>query len=158
MIGWVVSTVGTSMVSALLPVVNTELYLVGVRAANPGLSWLALGVAAALGQMVGKLLFYYSGRGGVRFGRRLRHKTDPCRSRRWAGWVDGFRRACTERPFAAAGTLFLSAVVGLPPFGVMAVVAGAAGMGHTRFLAIGFTGRAIRFCVISAVPSLIIYF
>ncbi|SFP02386.1 hypothetical protein SAMN05421810_101724 [Amycolatopsis arida] len=159
MTGWLAATLGTGVVSALLPVVNMEVYLVGVLAARPDLPWAAMGVAAAVGQMVGKLCYFYAGRGGVRLGRRrLRRRADPARAGRWATDVRRFRDAVALRPVAAGAILFLSAGTGVPPFAVLAVVAGAAGMPAPRFVVLGLAGRTLRFCALAAVPSLLGWF
>ncbi|WP_026454866.1 hypothetical protein [Saccharomonospora iraqiensis] len=155
MIGWLAATLGTGVLSAVVPVVTIEVYLVGVRATDPDVPWPALALAAAVGQMAGKMLFFYAGRGGVRLSERLRRDTDPTRSRRWVTWISRFREACAERPRTAAGILFVSASLGLPPFAVIAVVAGATTMGPVRFLILGFSGRTIRFAVLTLAPSLI---
>ena len=58
---WIGLTLGYCVLSALLPVFNTELYLVGLAAAQPQLHWALLGLTAAVGQMIGKVAFYYAG-------------------------------------------------------------------------------------------------
>lgn len=157
MIAWLSATFGIGALSAVLPVINMEAYLLGARAAHPVLPWFALGVFAALGQMAGKLVFFYAGRGGIRLGHRLQRKTDPTRSRRWVTWISSFRQACTERPVVAGTILFASSVTGLPPLAVVCVVAGAAGMHPVPFFVLGLVGRTIRFSVLALMPSLINY-
>jgi membrane protein YqaA with SNARE-associated domain len=47
-----------------------------------------------------------------------------------------------------------SAVVGIPPFYVTTVAAGAVGMNFAFFLVVGFIGRLIRFALVVALPQM----
>jgi membrane protein YqaA with SNARE-associated domain len=51
--------------------------------------------------------------------------------------------------------VFASASVGLPPFYIMSVAAGAARMNLAWFIVLGSLGRLIRFGVIVAVPQFV---
>ena len=51
---------------ALLPFVNTEVYLIGAAALVPRALWPPLVVAGTVGAMAGKVLLYYAGRGMVK--------------------------------------------------------------------------------------------
>lgn len=157
MIAWLASTIGVGAVSAVFPLVNMEVYVVGLAVGRPGFHWSLIGTAAAVGQMIGKLLFYYAGHGGVRLAR-LRRSTDSQRAGRWAARLDRFRDTCRERPRWAAGILLLSAFTGLPPFAVMALIAGTAGIPVTTFIATGLIGRTARFALLAASPGLLAYF
>lgn len=157
MIGWLATTAGTAVVSAIVPVVNLEVYLVvATRAANPDVPWLVLGLIAAAGQILGKLLFFYAGRGSVQLTRRLRHKMTPKRSQRWSRWFHRFRQASSRSPLTANGILLVSAILGAPPFAIMATLAGTVDISAARFVAVGFIGRAVRFCAIAAAPGLLL--
>lgn len=158
MIGWLASTVGVGVVSAVFPLVNMEAYVVGLAAGQRGVHWSLIGVAAAFGQMIGKLLFYYAGNGGVRLGSRLRRKTDSQRVGRWSARLERFRKTCAQRPWWAAGVLLISASSGLPPFAAMAFIAGTAGIPVTTFVVTGLVGRTARFALLAASPGLLDYF
>lgn len=155
MIAAVAGTFGVSVVSALLPVINTELYIVGLLAANQQVLWLAVGAAAAVGQMLGKTLYYCAGRGSLRLGSRFRRRIDPQRGSRWHARLETFQYTCTRHPAKAAAILLSSATGGLPPFGIMAVAAGTAKVSPIMFAATGLLGRATRFGALAAAPQLL---
>lgn len=69
---------------------------------------------------------------------------------RLAAWQSQLER----RPWLAAGLLLVSASTGVPPFAVLSVTAGAAGVGLPTFLVTGFLGRWARFAVILGLVSL----
>ena len=51
--------------------------------------------------------------------------------------------------------MFASALFGLPPFYVMSVAAGALRLGLPAFVALGLTGRMLRFTAIFLAPRLL---
>ncbi|MDQ3152742.1 MAG: hypothetical protein M3R63_13820 [Actinomycetota bacterium] len=152
---WIALTFAYSVASALVPVVNAELYLVGLMTQRPELAWWLVGLAAAAGQMLGKLVYYYAGRGTLQLPARLRRKADKGTEGRWSRWLARFRATCRQRPVWTAGVLFTSASVGLPPFLAVAVLAGVAEIRVAVFLTTGLTGRFVRFGAIAASPGLL---
>lgn len=130
--------------SALLPVVNIEAYL-GLRAALADVDALwALGLAAAVGQMVGKLVWYRLGASSLHWGWVRRRVDQPKARARLELW----RRRTHERPALTSVLLLVSAFVGLPPFAVMAVLAGQLRMSIVLFLTVGTVGRWLRFTAV----------
>jgi len=128
---------------ALLPFVNTEVYLIGAAALMPRTLWVPLVVAGSVGAMAGKVLLYYAGRGVVKL---------P-----WKRAQKGLAvmQARMEAKPAVGKLLYsASAVFGLPPFYVTTVAAGAVKMNFTFFLVVGFIGRLIRFAAVVALPAL----
>ena len=128
---------------ALLPFVNTEVYLIGAAALMPRTLWTPLVVAGSVGAMAGKVLLYYAGRGMLKL---------P-----WQRAQKGLAKMQTrmeERPTVGKLLYSVSAVVGLPPFYVTTLAAGAVGMNFTFFLVVGFIGRLIRFALVVALPGL----
>ena len=89
---WIALTFVYSTVSALVPVVNAELYLVGLMTQQPQLAWWLVGLAAAAGQMVGKLVYYYAGRGTLQLPARLRRRSERQSVGRWSQRVDRFQQ------------------------------------------------------------------
>lgn len=131
---------GLGVVSALVPIVNIEaiIVLAATRGTVPG--WLLI-LGASVGQMVGRLPWYYGGRELERFpfvARRMERPRAKAAMERW-------QRRSEGRPWFTAGLLLLSASVGLPPYAVLAVVAGALRVRLWIFLVTGFAGRALRF-------------
>ena len=127
---------------ALLPFVNTEIYLIGAAALAPRALWAPLVVSGSLGAMAGKVLLYYAGRGVVKLpGGRVKKGLESMQTR------------MEERPHLGKALYAVSAVVGLPPFYVTTVAAGAVRMNFAYFLTVGFIGRLIRFAAVVALPG-----
>lgn len=132
------------LVSALLPVVNVEAYL-GVQAAVlPGGSVWLLGLAAAVGQMVGKLAWYYLGASSLNWRWVRRGLEKPKARARLARWQERTH----DRPVYAGAVVLVSALTGLPPFAILSVVAGQLRMNLSLFLVLGLVGRWLRFVAI----------
>lgn len=150
---WIALTAGVCLVSALLPVVNAEIFLVGLVTQQPQLPWWLVGLAAAVGQLAGKLVFYYAGRGSLRLPARLRRAS--ARRGRWSAWLARFQQTCRNRPGWTAGVLVIAAAIGLPPFAATSFVAGVGRVPLGVFLATGLVGRFARFGAIAAAPTLL---
>lgn len=150
---WIALTIGVCLVSALAPVVNAEIFLVGLVIEQPQLPWWLVGLAAAVGQLAGKAVFYYAGRGALRLPARLRRESP--RDGRWSAPLARFRRTCRERPVWTAGVLLTAAAVGVPPFAAASFVAGVARVGLGTFLVTGLLGRFVRFSAVAAAPGLL---
>jgi membrane protein YqaA with SNARE-associated domain len=135
---------GMGFASALVPVVNVEAYL-AVRAAVSEVSsvWtVALMVAA--GQMAGKLVWYYLGASSLDWGFVRRKLDKPKAQARLALW----RTRTRDRPVLAGALVLVSAVGGIPPFAVLAVVAGQLRMNLMLFVTLGLAGRWLRFAAV----------
>lgn len=140
----IASTVLISIASALVPVINVELYL-GVLATqiNPA-SAAAVAISAAVGQLIGKLVWYFvSARSMDAAWIRKKLAQEKWR-RRYESWHERLG----ERPVLAAVVLFASSFVGLPPLLVMAVVAGSLRIPLAVFVPTVVIGRAIRFYLV----------
>jgi membrane protein YqaA with SNARE-associated domain len=127
--------------SGFVPVLNAEVFLVGIAAIAPRESLPAVAALAAVGQMVAKAGMYLGGRGVVRLPKGKRHEDIA----RWQARVERWRSKDL--------LILVSASVGLPPLFVMAVLAGTLRFPFVRFLVAGFLGRLLRFSVIMAVPA-----
>ncbi len=156
---WIGLTLGYSLVSALIPVFNIEVYLVGLASQQPQLRWWLLGLAAAVGQLAGKTLFYLAGRGSLRLPRRLHRHTRSHGEGRWARGMqrlrDRFHHTAQHRPVWTVVVLLTSASVGLPPFAATALIAGLAEVRLSVFLITGLVGRFVRFSAIAVSPGLL---
>lgn len=149
-----VLTLGYCVLSALVPVFNTELYLVGLAVAQPQLPWGWLALTAAVGQMIGKVVFYYAGRGALVLPARLRREPDRQRAGRWTRQLRRFQETAQRRPRWMAGLLLASALTGLPPFAAVSVLAGMGRVRLVTFLVIGLIGRFARFVAVATSPGL----
>jgi membrane protein YqaA with SNARE-associated domain len=156
---WGSLTLWYSALSALIPVFNIELYLVGLVSQQPQLQWWLLGLAAAVGQLSGKTLFYLAGRGSLRLPGWLHGRTTGRGEGRWSRWLqrlhDRFHRTARHRPRWTVAVLLASASIGVPPFAATALIAGLAEVPLPAFLATGLIGRFARFSAIAASPGLI---
>ncbi len=128
--------------SGFIPVLNAEVFLVGIAAVAPRDLLPAVAASAAAGQMVAKGAMYLGGRGVVRLPKGKRHADI-------AAW-----QARVERWKSKDLLILVSASVGLPPLFVMSILAGTLRFPFARFLVAGFLGRLLRFGAIVAVPAL----
>ena len=136
---------GAAIVSAVLPWVNAELLMlsaVPLAGSRAELSTLVL--AVTMGQMTGKSVMYWLSRTatGERAGR-IRAITE-----RW-------RNRFTHHPRSVLAIVLVSAVVGVPPFYLVSIAAGAFKVAFVRFFAVGASGRLLHFAIIAAVPQLL---
>lgn len=128
--------------SGVIPVLNAEVFLVGVAAVAPSSTLPLLALLAALGQMVAKSAMYLGGRGVVRLPKGKRKQDLEA------------VRARVERWRSKDLLVFVSAGVGLPPFFAISILAGTLRFPFARFLVAGFLGRLLRFSLALAVPPL----
>ena len=140
---------------AVIPVLPAELWVAGLVA--KGVSSHALPVyviAAASGQMLGKMLIFLAARGTLRskwLRRRVKSKQGANSSRQGRS-----ARLLERAEVSRTGQVTLcgvSAFVGLPPFLLVAALLGSLNMRLSAFLMVGFLGRVGRFGLIVAVPS-----
>jgi membrane protein YqaA with SNARE-associated domain len=134
-----------ALVSAVLPWVNAEvLMLAALPFARSPLHLALLVALMTMGQMTGKSAMYW-------FSRRAALKPTP-RVRdamaRWKGRLD-------RHPRSALGVVLVSSAVGIPPFYMVSIVAGALNIAFGRFLMVGTFGRLVHFAVLALVPQLI---
>ncbi len=131
-----------SFVSAFVPVVNLEAYLAAQAAIIPG-GITAKAAVAALGQMLGKAIWYELGANVAR----LPWLEKKVNSPKWQAKHDELEEQLAGKPWLTAGTLLLSASVGFPPFAIMSVLAGDLKVRRLLFWTTGYVGRFLRFWV-----------
>jgi membrane protein YqaA with SNARE-associated domain len=137
------TTFGVSVASALLPLVNIELYMASVGAVGSGEA-VSLAIVAGAGQTVGKVFWYEVARRGVETDWAQKKLSAPkvkASYERWVGAMQG-------RPWFGGAVLFAAALGGIPPLLVMAAVAGALKMPYWVFLPTIFVGRTLRFWLV----------
>jgi membrane protein YqaA with SNARE-associated domain len=140
-VGQSLALLGVSFASALIPLINLEVYLVGLGAvAGNERVWL-LATVAGVGQMLGKLVWYYLGANSLRWGWVRRKVEKPKAQAKLELW----RTRTQERPLIGGLLLFASASTGFPPFAIVAVLAGQLRMNVALFLVVGTVGRTLRF-------------
>jgi membrane protein YqaA with SNARE-associated domain len=164
-IAWLGLTLGVAFGSALLPLISIEIFLVGLAVQQPHIPWLFLGAVVAVGQVSGKLLYYYAAKGDLHLPafihREHKEKVDTPRRLRWQRrtkrvrmWIESLREKCHRHPKWMLGTYGISSVLGLPPFMATSVLAGYVRMSLGAFLGAGLVGRFIRFSILAASPAL----
>ena len=139
--GEVLGLLGISIASALVPVINIEVYLVGLAAVSSSDRIWLLAAVGGFGQMLGKLVWYYLGANALRWGWVRRKVEKPKAKAKLELW----RSRTQDRPLVGATLLFASAVSGFPPFAIVAVLAGQLRMNVWIFLGVGLVGRTLRF-------------
>jgi membrane protein YqaA with SNARE-associated domain len=141
-----------AFVSAFIPLVSIELALVGAAATSTsGRLLVAQVLVAAAGQMVGKSCFFLGGRTAFK---RSRRRKKP-RSSRSAQWLERLVARAAGQRAAAAVTIFVSAVTGLPPFALVSALAGAWRLRLPSFFVLGLAGRSARFAGVLLVPQVL---
>ena len=145
------SVLGASIGSALLPLINIEAILAVAVSQSPEAMW-GLIVAATVGQMLGKILWYW---GGMHLDRAPWVDRQLAKPRAKAS-LDKWHARAEGRPWFTAGLLLVSAAVGLPPYAVTAVLAGTLRVPFAVFLVTGLLGRGLRFwAVVTGTSSLL---
>ncbi len=130
--------------SALIPVITIEAYLgVRVALASVGSIW-ALGLVAAVGQMIGKVAWYYLGASSLGWGWIRRKSEQPKNKARLERW----RTRTQDRPLLTGLLVFGSALVGLPPLAITSVLAGQLRMSLPQVFVLGLLGRWLRFVAV----------
>lgn len=146
----VAALLGVALASAFVPLVNIEAYIGGYAVVAAGDAGAAVGwgtravvaVVAAVGQMLGKTVFYCAGRGAFRVRRRRRRRPVSGKTaQRLARWRDAVER----RPWAGPPLLLLSAFAGIPPYAIVSALAGTVRVNVVVFEATGLLGRSARF-------------
>lgn len=128
-------SVVVSIVSGLVPVVNIEAYLVSVALFAPQAGFPVV-LIATLGQMIAKYVLYVSGRDGLR-PRAGRH-------------AERLERAGTQLREHRLGTftvVALSALLGVPPFYAISIMAGVLRLPLPRFMVVAGLCRVVRFAL-----------
>ena len=131
------------MVSSVVPVFNMETYIVVAYARSDATAF-QIAFIGSLGQNVGKLVWYYVCRQSLDIGwlkRRLETPKRQAQFQRWSDFVQG-------RPGVSGLLTFVSALVGIPPFFVMAMIAGTLRMNVVVFFLAGLAGRTLFFWAI----------
>ncbi|MCY7401283.1 MAG: VTT domain-containing protein [Nocardioides sp.] len=145
------SILGASIGSALLPLINIEAILAVAVSQAPSSTW-ALIVAASVGQMIGKIVWYWGGMHLDRAPFVNKHLEKP----RAKASLEKWHARAEGRPWFTAGLLFVSASTGFPPYAVTSVLAGVLRVHFTVFLITGLLGRGLRFwAVVTGTTSLL---
>ncbi len=136
-------TVFFGMVSSVVPVFNMETYIV-VAYARSDATALQLAFIGSVGPNIGKLVWYFVCRESLDIGWLKRRLETPKRQAQFQRWSDFVQ----NRPGVSGLITFVSALVGIPPFFVMAMIAGTLRMNVFVFFLSGIAGRTLFFWAI----------
>ncbi|MFD6097491.1 hypothetical protein ACFWF4_14420 [Nocardiopsis flavescens] len=139
-----------ALAAGLVPVLNIEVYLLGAVAHNGDGALVAMAVAAGLGQTLGKLPYYYAGKGTLSAPWLRRRTRTPGK---WTERAARWRLRAEERPAWGVGLLALSSFASVPPFMVVSVLAGVVRMNILLFCAVTFATRTARFLIVVLAPA-----
>lgn len=137
------STIVVCFLSAIVPMVNAELFVVFLGSVATPALLPALVVTATLAHMAGKSVMYVAGASADRL-------PDGRFKRRIMAAHDTVQR----RPNLGLVVVFLSALVGVPPFYVVSVVSGVLRFAFGVFFLAGLAGRLLRFTALIYLPYL----
>ncbi|HWC79168.1 MAG TPA: hypothetical protein VG756_04310 [Pseudonocardiaceae bacterium] len=183
MLTWLLVTLLVAIGSALFPPLSVELFIVTLAARHPQYPALLLGAIVAIGQIAGKLLYFYAGRGSLHLpafihrsagktkagnengvpAANIKPESGPLRAwHRFAnqcrrGWA-WLRMKCHAHPKWMMASTATSAVIGIPPFMATTVLAGLAGLSLRAFILSSLPARFVRFSVLAASPMLVVHF
>ncbi|GAB4538265.1 MAG: hypothetical protein Tsb0014_27780 [Pleurocapsa sp.] len=138
-----------SVFSALIPFLNLEFYLAAVSAIAPD-SWRFLTIIlfiATFGHMIAKGILYCTGRGALKLSwKKKKFGTQQ---------IKELQLKMEKMGSKTSAFLFFSGVTGLPPFYLVAILAGTLKINFWNFFVFGFVGRLIRLAFVLALPQLI---
>jgi membrane protein YqaA with SNARE-associated domain len=146
-----VTTFFVAILSALVPLVNIEAYLATVGALVDQFGLWPVSFVAALGQTVGKAIWYEVGRQSMHWSYIQKKIEQP----KWQQQYEKARHRADSHVLGAASLVFLSATLGFPPMAVIAVVAGQLNFHRWVFYATTLVGRTLRFAALLGGISLL---
>src|SRR5262245_24152404 len=146
--GWAcVSCFLLTVGSAVFPWMSAEIVVLALPAvARSPLALAALVCVATAGQMTGKCLVYWAGRGST-----------GVSSPRVKRSIDRWHERFTHGRRSPMGLVFLSSAVGFPPFFVVTAMAGAVKLNFPGFMLAGTIGRLLRFGALVYIPQLVVH-
>lgn len=127
-----------SVVSGFIPFVNAEVVVAGAAVAAPPGYMIPVIVVCSVGQMLAKVALY----AGMRW---LPERLPAKATER----LDRASEKVKNLEQAGLTLVLISAVVGLPPFYLISLAAGAMKLSLTGFIVTGTVGRGVRFAIIA---------
>ena len=127
-----------SVVSGFIPFVNAEVVVAGAAVAAPPGYMIPVIVVCSVGQMLAKVALY----AGMRW---LPERLPAKATQR----LDRASEKVKKLEQAGLTLVLISAVVGLPPFYLISLAAGAMKLSLTGFIVTGTVGRGVRFAIIA---------
>ena len=136
----------TCFLTGYIPSVSTEVVLAGVGMTISTEHVLPLALVGALTQTLAKAHLYF-----------LSRRIARCLSFRSRRKLIALKQRFNKQEAMSSGILFISALIGLPPYYLMNLLCGLLNTGWVQFCLIGFTGMFIRFNVCLAFPLWLVH-
>jgi membrane protein YqaA with SNARE-associated domain len=175
LLGWLFVALGIAIASSILPVLSVEVFVVAFAAHHPHLPVLLFGAVTAIGQVTGKLLYFYAARGSLHLPAFMHRAAAASQQTEVPRPDGGFRRwwhvltsrirlawlwlhdKCHRHPKVLIAATASSALFGVPPFLATTVLAGLAGLSLRTFVAASLPARFLRFTLLAASPNLVLH-
>jgi membrane protein YqaA with SNARE-associated domain len=174
---WLFVALGIAIASSVLPILSVEVFVVAFAAHHPHLPVLLFGAVTAIGQITGKLLYFYAARGSLHLPAFMHRAAGagqnaealgPAPESGWRRWwhvvASRVRLAwlwlhdkCHRHPKVLIAATACSALFGVPPFLATTVLAGLAGLSLRTFVAASLPARFLRFTLLAASPNLVLH-
>ena len=140
------SALASGFITGLIPIGLAEAAALGIGTLQPPERALGLLALFTVAHVAGKVPWYLLGASADRV------TAEYPRAKRQ---VEKARELMAKHPVYGLGVLAAAAFASVPPFHLAAIAAGIARIPVWRFLVICLLGRALRFGLIAAVPSLV---
>lgn len=138
------ATFGVGVLSSVFPLVNMEIYVVGIAATIGNLNIWLVAFVAGVGQAVGKIPWYEVSRSSMQWALIRRRMERPGWQRRY----DRVQHLSRERPRMATALLFSSSLIAIPPLAITAVLAGQLEFNRALFHTTIVVGRTLQFAAL----------
>lgn len=133
-----------SIISAMCPLVNIEMYIAGVAALGKNFGVFPMAVAAGAGATIGKLIWYQVGSSSMRWPFIARKMEAP----KFKNAFAKVQAQIDRRAWMGMAMLLLSSTFGLPPLAIMSVLCGQLKFNRIAFGVTVLLGRVARFAVV----------
>jgi len=140
------TTIGVCFASGFIPIINAELYLIGIGLSGADHRWILYGLAAAIGQSAAKTCIYLLAKYSDRFLLSKKYQQNLQK-------VQAFQEKWKN---AGVSVIFCSATTGFPPLFLTSIYSGLTQFNLIKFMIATFFGRWIRFSVILLFPNILV--
>jgi membrane protein YqaA with SNARE-associated domain len=133
--------------SGFIPLINLEIFLLGMISILhlSDMLWM-IALAAAAGQMLAKMILYYASAGVIKITKKKGKRFDPKK-------IEKISEKLLKGGWKGDSVMLASALFGLPPIYLTALVAGIARYPIVKFLILGLIGRFFRFFAVVYFPE-----
>ncbi len=136
---------GMCFLTGYIPSVSTEVILAGIGLTISSKQVLVLAVIGAGMQTLAKCHLYF-----------MSKRVAYCLSFKTRRKLVSLRQRFTKQESLSTGVLFVSALIGIPPYYLMNLLCGLLNTGWLQFCMLGFIGMFIRFSVCLAFPQYLV--